>query len=52
MTNNELQFVIQQGEGPRFEFKEAVSASLARELVAVANAGGGRVLLGIADDGS
>ena len=48
----QLQFILQEGEGPRIEFKEAVNASLARELVALANAAGGRVLLGVADNRS
>jgi len=33
------------------EYKEAVSASLAREMVALANTLGGRILLGVRDDG-
>jgi ATP-dependent DNA helicase RecG len=37
-------------EGQYVEFKEAVSDSLARELVAFANAAGGRIYLGITDD--
>ena len=51
VTEEELSFIRQEGEGLRVEFKESVSASLAREFVAFANASGGRVFLGIRDDG-
>ena len=34
------------------EYKESVSASFARELVALANTLGGRILLGVRDDGT
>lgn len=37
-------------EGQFVEFKESVSDSLARELVAFANAGGGRIYVGVSDD--
>jgi ATP-dependent DNA helicase RecG len=34
------------------EYKEGLSASLAREMVALANTAGGRILLGVRDDGT
>ena len=51
MTSTDLDILIQQGEGATLEFKENLSASFARELVALANTTGGRVLLGVNDDG-
>lgn len=52
MTEIELQALISQGEGFRLEFKESTNASLAKELVAFANAKGGRVLIGVDDNGN
>ena len=42
-----------RGEGERLEFKRRVPEGprIAREVIALANAGGGRLLLGVADDG-
>ena len=34
------------------EYKESLSASFARELVAFANSTGGKILLGVRDDGT
>ncbi|MEK6572260.1 MAG: RNA-binding domain-containing protein, partial [Bacteroidota bacterium] len=50
MTQKELQLILQEGEGYRIEFKESPN-SIDKELVAFANASGGRVFLGITDDG-
>ena len=52
MTLDDLEFLIQEGEGTTLEFKERLSSSFARELVALANAIGGRILLGVRDDGT
>ncbi len=52
MTQHELDTIISSGEGYKTEFKQAVSSDLAKELVAFANATGGRILLGIADNGT
>ena len=49
---SDIDIMIQQGEGTTLEFKEALSAGFARELVALANTIGGRILLGVADDGT
>lgn len=38
MTKEELDFLIQQGEGYNLEFKEGYNSSLAREICALANA--------------
>ena len=43
MTNQELDFVIEQGEGQFIEFKEKVDKSLSKGIVAFANAQGGRI---------
>ena len=51
MTLDDLEILIQEGEGTTLEFKERLSSSFARELVALANAIGGRILLGVRDDG-
>ena len=48
MTPEELQFILDEGEGQKIEFKEAMS-SLDKELVAFANASGGRIFLGVND---
>lgn len=50
MNKQELKIILEEGEGYRIEFKEKVS-DLDREMVAFANASGGRVFLGIDDNG-
>lgn len=52
MTVHELETIRQSGEGYMIEFKRNVNSDLAKELVAFANAAGGRVIIGIEDDGS
>ena len=52
MTPDDLEILIQEGEGTTLEFKESLSSSFARELVALANTIGGRILLGVRDDGA
>src|ERR1035437_8775506 len=51
MTKEELDFLIQQGEGYNLEFKESYNPSVAREICAMANAAGGKILIGVTDDG-
>lgn len=46
---DELKLALQAGEGQRLEFKERISSGLAKELVAFANAEGGRVIVGVND---
>jgi ATP-dependent DNA helicase RecG len=48
MTKQELELILQEGEGYRIEFKEGLS-NLDREMVAFANSEGGRILVGISD---
>lgn len=54
MTRTELLELIRNGENSGVEFKQDTieARSLAKELVAFANFAGGRVLLGVEDDGS
>jgi ATP-dependent DNA helicase RecG len=52
MKPEDLKILVQEGEGTTLEFKEGLSGLLAREMVALANTIGGRILLGVRDDGS
>lgn len=53
MTLRALTRLVARGEGERLEFKRRVPEGprIAREVIALANSGGGRLLLGVADDG-
>jgi len=51
MNKKELEFILQEGEGLKIEFKESFDKSLAKEIVAFANACGGRIFLGVNDKG-
>ncbi|MBI2231643.1 MAG: putative DNA binding domain-containing protein [Deltaproteobacteria bacterium] len=48
----DLDILVHEGEGSMLEYKESFSSSLARELVAFANSAGGKILLGVRDDGT
>lgn len=54
MTLQELQQLVSLGEGAHIEFKRRVPGAkrIAKEVIAFANTNGGRVLLGVGDDGS
>ncbi len=54
MTLEEIKRLVARGEGRHLEFKRRVPEPerLAKEVVAFANSGGGRVLIGVGDDGS
>ncbi len=54
MTLRELAQLVALGEGLHLEFKRRVPAAerIAKEVIAFANTRGGRLLLGVADDGS
>ncbi len=52
MTQQEIETVIQSGEGYTIEFKRSVNSDLAKEMVAFANSSGGRIFIGIEDDGT
>ena len=49
-TRQDLDVILKEGEGYLVEFKESVSDSLSREMVAFANSSGGRIFIGISDD--
>ena len=51
-TQDELDLIIDEGEGYSLEFKQSINTDLAKEFVAFANASGGRVFLGINDQKS
>jgi len=50
MTKKELNIILKEGEGYKVEFKEKVS-NIDKELVAFANSSGGKILIGVTDDG-
>ncbi len=52
MIQHELDTIIQSGEGYKTEFKRNVNTDLSKELVALANASGGKIFIGIEDNGT
>lgn len=54
MDANDLRRLVALGEGPRLEFKYRVPRPdrIAREVIALANSSGGKVLVGVGDDGA
>ena len=54
MTLRELKQIVSLGEGVSLEFKRKVPRDerIAKELIALANTHGGRILLGVDDDGT
>lgn len=48
-TDEELALILEEGEGYTLEFKRSINSDLPKELVAFANASGGRVLIGVND---
>lgn len=52
MKPSDLEILLQEGEGTTLEYKEGFSSSFTREVVALANTIGGRILLGVRDDGT
>ena len=52
MDKKEFDFILQEGEGLKVEFKESFDGkSIAKEIVAFANSEGGRIILGVSDKG-
>jgi len=51
LTKKDLEIILQEGEGQTIEFKETVSSSIVKDIVAFANSIGGRVFIGINDNG-
>lgn len=52
MKKVELEALIAQGEGLHLEFKRSINKDIAKEFVAFANTKGGKVLIGVDDDGN
>jgi ATP-dependent DNA helicase RecG len=50
MKKEELNLILKEGEGYKIEFKENING-LEKEIVAFANASGGRILVGVTDYG-
>jgi ATP-dependent DNA helicase RecG len=48
-SNEELALILEEGEGYTLEFKTSVNSDLSKELVAFANASGGRIFIGVND---
>ena len=52
MKINALKKLIRLGEGFTLEFKRTGTSNIGRELCAFANATGGKILIGVSDDGA
>ena len=50
MDKKELDIILKEGEGYKIEFKEGIG-NIGKELIALANSSGGRIFLGISDNG-
>ena len=50
MDKQELNLILSEGEGYKIEFKESIT-DIEREIVAFANSSGGKILIGISNDG-
>ncbi len=48
-TAEELSLILEKGEGYRLEFKQSINSDLPKEIVAFANASGGRIFIGVND---
>ena len=51
IPSKNLKSILKKGEDHKTEFKEEVYKKLDREIVAFANASGGKIYIGITDDG-
>ena len=52
MDKKEFVFILQEGEGLKIEFKESFYPRIDREIVALSNSEGGKIFLGVRDDGT
>jgi len=51
MNSDELRMLISQGEGYNIEFKRSLTREISKEMCAFANGNGGKILLGVDDNG-
>ena len=51
MNKKELLELIETGEGYTLEFKESLSSSVGKDICAFANSSGGKIVLGVKDNG-
>lgn len=51
MNEKDFEFILRTGESFFVEFKEGVDKNLAKEIVAFSNSQGGRIFIGITDNG-
>jgi len=51
MMQHDLEAIIQAGESYQVEFKRNINSDISKEIVAFANSSGGRIFIGIEDDG-
>ena len=51
MSKDELNLIIQEGESYTVELKESLDKTIADEVCAFANASGGRIIIGVNDEG-
>jgi len=51
MKRSDLLLLIKEGEGLTVEFKEKYTSKIVQDIVAFANSRGGKILLGVSDDG-
>lgn len=52
MNYNNLLELIKTQEGYTLEFKESLNSSIGKEMCAFANASGGKIIVGVKDDGT
>jgi ATP-dependent DNA helicase RecG len=51
MDQKELKLFIEEGEGLTIEFKEKYTSKIVQDIVAFANSKGGKIILGVTDEG-
>ena len=51
MNEKDFEVILKTGESFFVEFKEAADKSLAKEIVAFSNSQGGRIFIGLTDNG-
>jgi len=52
MDFKDLNIILKEGEGYNVEFKQKIDKSLSKELVAFSNSSGGKIILGVDDEGN